>query len=316
MEKPVHDLLIGTAIGDALGVPVEFKERRVLEADPVQEMRGFGSHNQPPGTWSDDSSLTFCLAESLCKGYDLKDLARKFTAWYREGYWAAHGRVFDVGIATSRSISRLERGVVPVLAGGANESENGNGSLMRIAPLAFYVRSEKIEQRYKLVNEVSSLTHRHIRSVLACFILIEFIIQLLESKDKFRAFDATKQIVNDFLNSNPICSEYEINQFKRLLLDSEPLYECPVSQIHSSGYVVDTLEASLWCLLNEDTFEKTVLKAVNLGEDTDTVGAVTGGLAGLLYGMESIPEKWMAQLARKEDILNLAERLGKKCKIK
>lgn len=309
-DKLIHSALFGVAVGDALGVPVEFRNREYLNANPVTDMLAYGTHNQPAGTWSDDSSLTFCLAETLADKYDLKRLANRFVSWRRYAYWTPHGAVFDVGIATSEAIYRLEQGINPLVAGGADELDNGNGSLMRILPLLFYVKDMSIENRYKYVSDVSSLTHRHIRSVLGCFIYIEFALRLLNGVDKFEAFIQTKDSVNDFLNNNAICSDNEINKYHRLLMN--PVYECAEDEIASSGYVVHSLEAALWCIFKEDDFEKTVLKAVNLGSDTDTTAAIAGGLAGLLYGLDAIPQKWIDQLARKDDIMDLCNRLEKR----
>ena len=126
----IKDALLGVAVGDAIGVPVEFKTRKWLLENPVTGMQGYGTHNQPPGTWSDDSSLTFCLAEMLCKKYDLENLANRFINWKNNSYWTAHEEVFDIGNGTSEAIDRLERGVAPAMAGGNGEDSNGNGSLI------------------------------------------------------------------------------------------------------------------------------------------------------------------------------------------
>lgn len=316
--KLIHSALFGVAIGDALGVPVEFRNREYLKSNPVTDMLAYGTHNQPAGTWSDDSSLTFCLADMLSNGYNLKMLSDNFISWYRGDLWTPYGEVFDIGNATASAINRLRQGVNPLMAGGADESDNGNGSLMRILPLAFYVKSMPVEQRFSYVSEVSSLTHRHIRSVLGCFIYIEFTLRLMKGADKFDAFHQTKEMVNDFLNHNPICSEREINIYHRILMNPvdgsgiKPIYEYAESDIASSGYVLHSLEAAIWCLLNENSFEDTVLRAVNLGSDTDTTAAIAGGLAGLLYGFDAIPQKWINQLARKNDIFDLCDKLEKK----
>ncbi|MBK5721431.1 ADP-ribosylglycohydrolase family protein [Dysgonomonas sp. Marseille-P4677] len=319
-SKLIHSALFGIAVGDALGVPVEFRDRKYLKANPVMDMLAYGTHNQPAGTWSDDSSLTFCLAETLVEGYSLKQLSNRFINWYEYGYWTPHGEMFDVGTATSKAIYRLEQGINPVMAGGSDESDNGNGSLMRILPLLFYIKEMKIKDRFRYVSDVSSLTHRHIRSVLGCFIYIEFALQLLKGVDRFEAFLQTKDTVNDFLNNNPICSDNEIKKYCRILMNPigdyeiKPIYEYTEDKIESSGYVVHSFEAALWCIFKENNFEDTVLRAVNLGSDTDTTAAIAGGLAGLLYGFDAIPQKWIDQLARKDDIYNLCERLKKKLK--
>ncbi|WP_306783611.1 O-acetyl-ADP-ribose deacetylase [Flavobacterium poyangense] len=169
-EYRIKSGLFGIAVGDALGVPVEFESRDYLKENPVSEMMGYGTHSQPIGTWSDDSSLAFCLAESLCKGYDLSDIAKNFVKWYGGELWTPHGKVFDIGIATRSAIHNIGRGHSPELCGGFEEKDNGNGSLMRILPLVFYLQKENdIEVIYKKVKEVSSITHAHFRSVFACF---------------------------------------------------------------------------------------------------------------------------------------------------
>jgi len=312
-----RDILFGVAVGDALGVPVEFKSRDYLTRHPVTDMMGYGTHDQPSGTWSDDSSLTFCLAESLCRGYDLRDLGNRFINWREMNYWTPHGRVFDIGFATSDAINLLIRGKDSLQSGGLDEYSNGNGSLMRILPLLLYIKDLPIAQRYQHTKEVSSVTHGHIRSVLSCFIYLEYARQLILGTEKMKAFDNTRQIVNDFLNTNAICSQREIDIFHRILLNPvgeyaiKPVYEYTEPEIASSGYVVHSLEASLWCLLNSSSYEETVLKAVNLGQDTDTTATIVGGLAGLVYSFDQIPEKWVTQLARREDIDDLAHRLHK-----
>jgi ADP-ribosylglycohydrolase len=138
----VKSLLFGVAVGDALGVPVEFISREKLRGTPLKDMIGYGTHNVPPGTWSDDSSLTFCLAEALTEGFDLKAIGKNFVKWYYKNYWTARGKVFDV-------------------------DSNGNGSLMRISPLVFSMLDKPMDERYQITKQVSSITHGHIRSVIA-----------------------------------------------------------------------------------------------------------------------------------------------------
>lgn len=302
----IKDALFGLAVGDALGVPVEFKSRGTIRQNPVTDMTGYGTHHQPPGTWSDDSSLAFCLAEALLQDFDVQLIAQNFVKWLYQNHWTPHGEVFDVGIATQRAIHNLSTGIRPDLAGGFEEHENGNGSLMRILPLLFYIRDKEIQERYRLTKLVSSLTHGHIRSVIACFYYLEFARQLVERKDKFSIYQHLQSAVPAFLETLSI-NPAELALFDRLWNGN--IQGLPEEQIHSSGYVIHTLEASIWCLLTTDTYKEAVLKAVNLGEDTDTTGAVTGGLAGLLYGFEHIPAHWITQLARLQDIEALATRL-------
>lgn len=306
----VKDALLGVAVGDAVGVPFEFKSRNQLKENPAVDMVGHGSHNQPAGTWSDDSSLTFCLAEMLCRKYSLNELSNRFINWKNFAYWTAHDEVFDMGIATSAAIHKLAMGIDPVLAGGGGEGDNGNGSLMRILPILFFVREMDISKRFLKIKEVSSLTHRHIRSVICCFIYIEYALELLRGKDKATAYKNVCTGVNQFLFETDTCSNDELEIFKRILSGS--IGDLKEDEIKSSGYVIHTLEAALWCILNTDCYKDTVLKAVNLGSDTDTTAAVAGGLAGLIYGWESIPQGWLSKLAKRQEIEDLSERLENK----
>lgn len=306
-SNPVKNALIGLAVGDALGVPVEFESRAGLARRPVTDMTGYGTHNQPPGTWSDDAALTFCLAEALTEGFELEKISGNFRKWYTQNFWTPHGEVFDIGITTREAIYRLEAGIAPEKAGGADERENGNGSMMRILPLLFYIKDKPVEERFRLTQLVSAVTHRHIRSVIACFYYLEFARLLLTGETPYSASQKLQEALPPTLVQLG-APETEIFLLKRLLVDD--ISALPERDIHSSGYVLHTLEASIWCLLSTKSFREAVLKAVNLGEDTDTTGAVTGGLAGLVYGVEAIPEKWVSQLARKADIEDLAERLA------
>lgn len=303
----IKSVLFGVAAGDALGVPVEFKSREYMNLHPVTGMTGFGTHNQPPGTWSDDSSLTFCLAEALTQGYDLNAIGQNFVNWYFNNYWTADNEVFDVGAATGEAIVRISRGTQPELSGDTAVSSNGNGSLMRILPLMFRMLPMPMTERFEITRQVSSITHGHIRSIIACFYYLEFARQILEGREKFDIYRDLQKTVSGHLSALLI-DPVEVVVFDRLL--KYDIFRLPESGIRSSGYVIDTLEAAVWCLLTTGTFSEAVLRAVNLGHDTDTTAAVTGGLAGLLYGFDSIPDSWVKQVARSDDIEELAEKLA------
>lgn len=305
----IKSVLFGVAVGDALGVPVEFKSRKTLNKNPITDMIGYGTHNLPPGTWSDDSSLTFCLADALTYEFDLNIIGKNFVKWVYENFWTPRGNVFDIGFATRQAIDRLAKGEQPELAGGFDVSSNGNGSLMRISPLLFYLLDKQINERFEITKQVSSITHGHIRSVIACFYYLEFARQLFAQKDKFEIYKSLQTEITTHLTSLSI-NPTEVTLFDRLL--KQNIHEQTEENIYSSGYVLHTLEASIWCLLTTENYKDAVLKAVNLGEDTDTTGAVTGGLAGLLYGLDNIPTKWIKQIAKHYDIEELAERLGEK----
>ncbi|MEH2335360.1 ADP-ribosylglycohydrolase family protein [Nostoc sp.] len=299
--------LMGLCVGDALGVPVEFTSRAERVKSPVTTMLGYGTWNQPPGTWSDDSSLSFCLAECLCRGYSLDAIANSFWRWYKEAYWTPRGDVFDIGQTTHTAIMRLKQGVVPHQAGGKVENNNGNGSLMRILPMAYCHRNLTLGELLARVHDVSAITHAHARSQIACGIYISIAVALLEGADLQTAYLQALQDIQTIYSAREFLLEKP--HFGRVL--NGEIAKLPVEEISSSGYVIDTLESSLWCLLNSSSYSEAVLKAVNLGGDTDTTAAVTGGLAGIYYGVENIPQKWMNQIARRQDIIYLAERFAK-----
>jgi ADP-ribosylglycohydrolase len=305
-------MLFGIAIGDAVGVPVEFKSREYLKENPVYEMIGFGTYNKPPGTFSDDSSLTFTLVESLIEGYDLNNIGENIVRWYDEAFWTADGEVFDIGKTTLIAINNLKEGINPLFSGEFDEFSNGNGSLMRIAPLVFKLLSKPIDERFKIVNEVSSITHGHIRSVIACFYFLEFLRLLLtDTLEKHEIYHKLQKDIKEFLNNHPQRKDFafdlaEISLFNRLL--ENKIYNLEIYDINSSGYVLDTIEASVWCLLTTNSYKEAILTAVNLGSDTDTTASVTGALASLLYGFDNIPKEWVDKLSRSSDIEDLAIR--------
>jgi ADP-ribosylglycohydrolase len=302
-KTAASSLLFGVAVGDALGVPVEFRPRGSFH---VAGMRGYGTHNQPPGTWSDDTSLTLCLADSLSRGFAPDDIARNFVKWHDEGAFTAHGGVFDIGISTAKAINRLKAGIAPDKAGCAGVNENGNGSLMRIAPLVFYLSDKPEAERFNITRAVSSITHAHPWSVAACFIYLEYLRELSGGLGKLGAYANLKAIFRD--GSSYIRAD-ALGKFARILRGD--IRTLPESGIKSGGFVIDTLEAAFWCFLTTDSYRDAVLKAVNLGDDTDTTAAVTGALAGLAYGIDAIPAGWLKTLAASGNIRRLARAMAK-----
>ncbi len=311
MSHSVLSGLMGLCVGDALGVPVEFTSRAERSQAPVTTMQGYGTWNQPPGTWSDDSSLTFCLAESLCNGFSLEDMADRFCRWYQESYWTARHETFDVGDTTAKALQQLQQGVSPLQSGGRSPQSNGNGGLMRILPMAFCYPQLEHFGLLERVHQVSGITHAHPRSQIACGFYVTVAIALIQgsihgSDIATAVQSATKEII--WVYQQPPY-EAELDHFERLWSGAEAIATLPIEAIHSSGYVIHTLEAALWCLLTSNSYAEAVLKAVNLGDDTDTTAAVTGGLAGIYYGFEQIPADWVEQIARKQDVMDLCDRL-------
>lgn len=313
-SSPLKGGILGVCVGDALGLPVQFASRKDRKKKPVTDMIGYGVFNLPPGSWSDDSSLTLCLVDAIIQVYPtqkdqlLKQVAANFCRWYTEGYWTPYQRAYDIGGATRKAVERLRKGVSPKESGGTSEYSNGNGSLMRILPLAFCSNLLSFTDLIELTHSVSAITHGHLRSQIACGIYISIAIQLLNQKSPKEAYQTGIEAVKSIYSQYPYASE--LSHYSRVMEGN--LDQLSEDKINASGYVVDALEASLWSWLTTDTYADAVLKAVNLGEDTDTTAAITGGLAGIQCGVEAIPSHWLEQLVRVEDILALINHLEEK----
>ncbi len=311
MERKLYGGIMGLCVADAMGVPVEFYQRETLKQNPVVDMRSFGTYNQPAGTWSDDTSLTLCLLDSLSRGLDLYDIMDRFQNWIDRGEYTPYGEVFDVGAGTRKALDRYALGIPPRLCGGMDERDNGNGSLMRILPLLFYLRQRfgsmfhTLDMAYAVIHDVSSLTHAHKRSQMACGIYLVIANFIMDGKD---IVQAVQQGMDQAMLYYKAKTEFTDETIQYARLEQSDFSGFMEAEIRSTGYVVDTLEASIWCLLTTHSYQECILKAVNLGDDTDTVASVAGGLAGLYYGYQSIPIAWLDTLARREFVEELCEK--------
>lgn len=304
----IKDGVIGHAIGDAMGVPVEFCIREKLLAHPVTKMIGYGSHDVPSGTWSDDTSMEIATMDSMINQggkINCEDIMMNFYYWLKEAKYTPYDEVFDAGRTCIKSIINFSKGYDILECGQKDEYSNGNGSLMRILPIAYYCYYNKLkeEEIFEVVKGVSSLTHAHEISVLGCYIYVNYIIKLLEGKDKFESYNLIKLI--DY----SMFTEESLEVYKRIL--KEDIEKYSIDEIKSSGYVVDTLEASFWILLNASNFKEAIIGAINLGNDTDTIAAITGSMVGILYGYNSIPQEWLDKLAKRDYIEDLCDKLEK-----
>lgn len=305
--KTVRSMVYGHAIGDALGVPVEFKSREELDKDPVVNMRAFGTYDMPDGTWSDDTSMVLATMESMGRlgKIDYADIMNNFLRWAEDDEFTFDG-TFDIGNTTADAIRRYSKGTPALLCGKSDEQSNGNGSLMRMLPVALYLHDKyggelATPEMIKIVCNMSALTHGHTRSLIACGIYVLIANEILNGNDDIKTAieTAMEKSVKFFANNEDFKDEFA-EHYSRLTLKN--FYETPREEIKSSGYVVDTLEAAVWCLLNTDNYADCVLKAVNLGGDTDTTAAVSGGIAGLVYGEDLIPDLWIATLLGRSSI--------------
>ena len=301
-EKMIAGIL-GFAVGDALGVPVEFLDREKLQKYTVKDMIGYGSHNVPAGTWSDDTSLMIATIDSIReKGIvDFDDIMYKFTEWVDYAKYTATDELFDIGISTRKAILNFKRGEKAINCGTKGINENGNGSLMRILPFVYYLEFNNFsdEEKTTLINQASSLTHAHEISCLGCKIYADYISLLLNNVDKFVALELLKKI-----NYNEYYSNESLKEYARIL--NGDLKNLHIDKVRSSGYVVDSLEASIWCTLKNNTYEDAIVTAINLGEDTDTIGAITGAINGIIYGKNNIPERWLNCLIKKDYLENIS----------
>ena len=312
----IKAVMIGHAVGDALGVPVEFCDRAELDEKPVTAMFGYGSYPVPAGAWSDDTSMSLAALDSLAKGeIDYFEIMQNFAKWLEESEYTPTGESFDVGRTCLHSVisfiknCRLADGKYRLLpefdvtsCGQKGEFANGNGSLMRIHPFVLYayVNQMSVDEWLGVIVKASALTHSHDRSKIGCLIYTFVLMGLLKDKGKEGVKDALKK-AERYLSA---CAEFA--PYERIFKSG--FAELRREEIKSSGYVVDTLEAALWCLLTTASYRDCVLKAVNLGDDTDTVAAVAGSLAGALYGYDAIPKEWLDTLKRREYIEEMCER--------
>ena len=293
MLDKIKAVIFGHAVADALGVPVEFCTREELDETPLETMQGFGTYPVPEGSWSDDTSMTLCALDVLANGgIDYDAIMINFCKWYYKDEFTPTGEMFDVGNSCSNAIEKYFRMNMKALeCGDSEERSNGNGSIMRILPFALYAEFANSDSRWlEMIHNASALTHAHERSAIGCGIYSVIVRSLLANPSKeavYTALDEAKQYYKDYA---------EFHHYGRLF--NEEFRKTERSEIKSSGYVVSTLEAAVWCLLTTESYAECVLKAVNLGNDTDTVAAVAGGLAGALYGFDSIPDEWLGALQK------------------
>ena len=308
------DGIMGVVVGDALGMPVQFLSREFVQAGPIVTMDGFGTYKKPPGTWSDDSSMTLAALDSIreMSKIDSDDIMKRFVDWYEKGEYTPFGIAFDIGATCEEAICRYGNPYTYKECGCTDEYSNGNGSLMRIMPACLFVytqvkKGELAEEKgLELIHEVSALTHAHLRSKMACgfyYFMVKAILDekgTLISKLQKGVDDAVRFYHRDFANL------VQMAYYGRLFHLDE-FINVPEDEIKSSGYVVDSLEAAVWSLITTETLEEGLLKAVNLGGDTDTIGAIAGGLAALHYGYNNIPAEWRSAIIKGEQIIALCE---------
>ena len=316
------DGVMGVVTGDALGCPVQFLSRSEIAQRPkgkVTGMEGYGTYNMPEGTWTDDGSMTLATLSSIIgRGeVDPEDIMTQFVRWEYEGEYTPFGEAFDEGNTCSTAIFNFHKYGDVKTCGCSTENSNGNGSLMRILPACLYYCMKQEtgltdEEMIDGIHEVSALTHGHLRSMICCGVycfMVKKIVEGLKKEEKPELIDLLQAGMDEALK---LYGKDEKNREELALLgrlyDLYAFRVVPEDKIRSTGYVLDTIEAAVWCLITTDSFSECLLKAVNLGDDTDTVGAVAGGLAGLYYGCDGIPGEWLSVIRRREWIEELCDR--------
>ena len=304
--------IMGVAVGDALGLPVQFYSRERCQRMHVSRMLDW---EFPKGTYSDDTAMTLCTLASLKENdwlLDEKDIMERFVAWLGYGYMTCDDMAIDVGRATRKAIQRYYDGVPLDECGCRGFRECGNGSLMRIMPLTFYLSRNRWDELYDAVRKVSGLTHAHELCVLGCYIYVALCLELLEYRfnnkglltevDKLVWLRMTLKKIHRDIHS--LFSADAVKYYERIFnLDS--FRNLPMKDISSSGFVVHSLEAALWCFVTTGSFRDCLIKAVSLGDDTDSVAAIVGGIAAMFYGYDAIPAEWIKDLRGKNVIYEL-----------
>ena len=290
---------IGLAIGDAFGTTLEFAERD--EYPKLTTIVGGGPFNLKPGQWTDDTSMALCLAESLidCKGFNPIDQLERYSKWYRFGYNSSTGICFDIGNTTREAIERFEE-TNEAYCGSTHHRTAGNGSIMRLAPIAIkYWQNTNELIKYAALS--SKTTHAAKEAVQASVVLALFLQGIFQAKHKDELFSTefAKSIISKIDDISPKLEAVVLGSYK---IKSR-------NEISSSGYVIDTLEAALWSFYNGKTFSEVIILAVNLAEDADTVGAVTGQIAGAYYGYGKEMKKWAENIYKKDEIISIVNNL-------
>lgn len=280
---------LGLAIGDAVGTTVEFRARDTFE--PVTDMVGKGPFNLPAGYFTDDTSMALCLAESLIENPDLdrNDLLNRFSKWYREGVNSPTGRCFDIGTTTRSAIVDWEK--TGSVLNNTGPWDAGNGSIMRLAPAVIKYHNDSDRAIATAIMQ-GETTHGSVEACDSCDLLARVLLTAYSTTDK-----------NAILNID--VQEHWSDSVKNIL----NRLDVSRDEVKSSGYVIHTLHAALWCFKNTDNFRDAILLATNLGEDADTVAAVTGQIAGAYYGMSGIPIMWLDKLYETGRFIELVDKL-------
>jgi ADP-ribosyl-[dinitrogen reductase] hydrolase len=299
MHNRFRGCLLGLACGDAVGTTVEFKPRGTFA--PITDMVGGGPFRLKAGEWTDDTSMALCFAASLLEsnGFDPSDQMERYCRWWTEGYLSSNGVCFDIGNTVRNALRHYQMTNEPY-SGSTHPRSAGNGSIMRLAPVPMYY-VEDLTQVSHFSGESSRTTHGAQEAVDACRLFGVMIALTLRGESK----------ESILFNQSPALSNWSLApSIQEIAAGSYKTKQA--KEIRGSGYVVESLEAALWCFFNTDNYREAILMATNLGDDADTTAAVCGQIAGAYSGVEGIPDEWLAKLAMRTYIENIAEQLYNK----
>jgi ADP-ribosylglycohydrolase len=310
MRSRIIGGIIGLVAGDAMGVPYEFLSKESIQniggVEPM--MVGWGTHNQVPGTWSDDSSMTLATMESiiLTGKIDGKDLMDRFLSWLRSASWTPHGRVFDSGVTTSMAIHKYARGFAPENCGAREENSQGNGSLMRILPVALWMATKRdTYNSMEIVKYASNLTHAQPLVSACCCYYSTLVRTLLRGFDFEYAKSEADLWIEYFADKRSLALMTNI-------IHGDVMRKMPDKDYCGSGYVIRSLEASIHAVATTDNYEDAIVKSIELADDTDTTAAIAGGLAGMIYTTKGIPFFWVEELARLDTVMEVTKIFAEK----
>ncbi|MBP9477685.1 MAG: ADP-ribosylglycohydrolase family protein [Sebaldella sp.] len=296
----------GFLIGDAVGVPYEFypseKLKRLEVIDMIPPKKFNRSHKEvKPGTWSDDGAQMLCVLASVleCRNFNINNLAKKLLAWYEKGYMAVNQKVFDIGVQTEKSLLEYRKTKNPLTSGLVVRNGRGNGSLMRVLPLALFGEYDDDEKLVEDAHNQSLITHGDIIPQICCAFYCLWIREIVTINDIKKAFENTSDLLKKIYEENKDYKEYLYYLEERLRPRDYNI------KGKGTGYVLDTLRSVRDILFDQDNYKDVIINSVLLGNDTDTVAAIAGGIAGLYYGYDSIPEDWLILLKGK----NIVEKL-------
>ena len=308
-ENLIYDGMYGLAVADALGVPYETATLEDMQSAPCTDMVGYGHHNQPAGAWSDDTSMSLCVADSFKNGFNPEKMMKNFADWKKYGQYTAGGYVFDVGNTCRIAINNFLSGVPIEYCGNRTVDGNGNGALMRTFPIALYQIFRNVENPESFlepIHQASMLTHAHEIGLICCGLFSFTIRELILSEGSGDAImDIACRAYEKGMKAYGGMEEF--SQYLDLFTSPKELVSLSEKDLPSWGYALNTWNIALWSLLTTENYRDCLLKAVNIGGDSDTNASVAGALAGVAYGKASIPAEWVSTLQNKPLIDEVCE---------